>query len=370
MSGATGASSGSRLVTEAYAGCVATHVLLAHVAAHGAVGIVAQGAVGPAPTDLPAAPTIGRLLFGGELAWAPVVGVLLVAGLYLYGVLRLHRRGVTWSPWRTAAWLLGVAVVAYSVVGGIAVYDDTLFSAHAVQHMLLATVAPVPLALGAPITLALRTLPRRPRRILLAALHSRVAAVLAFPLVGFAVLIVTMYGLYFTSLYPATLEHPLLHDATHVHFLLAGCLFFWPIIGVDPLPRLAYWARLLLLFVTFPVHALLAIAIMSYNKVFAADWYVALHRPWGGNLLTDQQTGGGLMWASGEIVGALVFVALFVQWARAEERTARREDRRADRTAILNAQGGDDGGDELAAYNAWLASLAALEASGPRPSRR
>jgi len=320
--------------------------------------LVADGAVEAAGHGaLPAAPTVARLLLGGELALLPLLGVLLSAGLYLWAVLRLRRRGDAWSPWRTASWLLGVAVIAYAVLGGIAVYDRVLFSAHAVQHMLLATVAPIPLALGAPVTLALRTLPAGARKLLLSVLHSRVAKVLAFPLVGFAILIVSMYGLYFTSLYPATLEHPVLHDAMHVHFLLAGCLFYWPVIGVDPLPRLDYWARLLLLFITFPVHALLALAIMSYNKVFAAQWYEGLHRPWGGGLLGDQQTGGGLMWAAGELVGALVFVALFVQWSRADERSARRDDRRAIRTAVSNPQGGDDGGDELAAYNAWLASL-------------
>ena len=44
-----------------------------------------------------------------------------------------------------------------------------------VQHMVLSMVVPLSLALGAPVTLALRTLPRRPRGWLLAVLHSRVA---------------------------------------------------------------------------------------------------------------------------------------------------------------------------------------------------
>jgi putative copper resistance protein D len=217
--------------------------------------------------------------------------------------------------------------------------------------MLLATVAPIPLALAAPVTLALRALPRRPRRELLWLLHTPVAKVLSFPLVGFIVLILSMYGLYFTSLYGASLQNVALHDAIHAHFLFAGCLFFWPIIGVDPLPgRLPYWGRLVLLFITFPMHALLALAVMNYGEVFAAGYYQANPRPWGTSLLTDQQNGGGLMWAAGEVVGALVFVALFVQWSRAEERQARRDDRRADRTAGTEA-------DELAAYNAYLARL-------------
>ena len=236
------------------------------------------------------------------------------------------------------SFLTGLLVVGYALVGGVAAYDTVLFSAHAVQHMLLGTLAPVPLALGAPVTLALRVLPARPRRLLVAVLHSRVAQVITFPLVGFALFIVSLYGLYFTSLYPATLEHHWLHLLVHMHFLVVGCIFYWPIIGVDPIPgRLPYWGRLILLFVTFPVHALWSVALFSTNEVFAEEWYTAVARPWGASLLDDQHTGAGLMWASGELVGALVFVALFVQWSRADGREAVREDRRLDRLERLAA---------------------------------
>lgn len=300
---------------------------------------------------LPPPPTVGRLLFDWTAAPLPLIGVALAATLYLLAVIKLQRRGDTWSIGRTAAWLLGLLVIAYATCGGVALYDHALFSAHAVQHMMLATIAPIPLALGAPVTLALRALPARPRRGLLWLLHSRFARVMSFPLVGFVVLVVSMYGLYFTSLYGASLRSDVVHELTHAHFLFAGCLFFWPIIGIDPLPgRLPHWGRLLLLFLTFPLHALLALAIMNYSEVFAADYYVENPRPWGTSLLTDQHNGGALMWTAGELVGALVFVALFVQWSRADERQAKREDRRADRS-----EGGER--DELAAYNAYLARL-------------
>src|SRR4051794_14478133 len=294
---------------------------------------------------VPPPPDVGRLLFDWSLEPVPLIGVALAGGLYLAAVLKLRRRGDVWSVGRTAAWLGGLVVIAYATCGGVALYDHALFSAHAVQHMLLATVAPIPLALGAPVTLALRALPSRPRRGLLWLLHTPVAKVLSFPLVGFVVLVVSMYGLYFTSLYGLSLRNDFVHEATHAHFLAAGCLFFWPIIGIDPLPgRLPHWGRLMLLFLTFPLHALLALAIMNYSEVFALDYYLAHPRPWGTSLLTDQHNGGGLMWAAGELVGAAVFVALFVQWSRADERQAKREDRRADRSA-------DGEGDELAAYN-------------------
>jgi putative membrane protein len=307
--------------------------------------LVAHGFV-PPPPDL------GRLLFDWSAEPLPLIGVGLAAVLYLAGVVKLHRRGDSWPVGRTLSWLAGVFIVAYATCGGVAFYDHALFSAHAVQHMLLATVAPIPLALGAPVTLALRTLPNRLRRELLWVLHSPVAKVLAFPLVGFVVLVVSMYGLYFTSLYDVSLRNDFVHDLTHVHFLMAGCLFFWPIIGIDPLPgRLPHWGRLMLLFMTLPMHALLALAIMNYSEVFASEYYAGHPRPWGTSLLTDQHNGGGIMWAAGEIVGALVFVALFVQWSRADARQAKREDRQADRSVGTER-------DELAAYNAYLARLA------------
>jgi putative copper resistance protein D len=308
---------------------------------------------------MPPPPTLGRLLLDWSVEPVPLIALALAAVLYVGAVAKLQRRGDSWSPGRTVAWLGGLLVIAYATCGGVASYDHALFSAHAFQHMLLATVAPIPLALGAPVTLALRALPPRPRRGLLWLLHTPVAKVLSFPLVGFVVLVVSMYGLYFTSLYGLSLRNDLVHDAIHGHFLAAGCLFFWPIIGIDPLPgRLPHWGRLMLLFLTFPLHALLALAIMNYSEVFALDYYLAHPRPWGTSLLTDQHNGGGLMWAAGELVGAVVFVALFAQWSRADERQAKRADRRADRT------GGD--GDELDAYNAYLARLAAPR--GPTPA--
>src|ERR1700712_338833 len=151
-----------------------------------------------------------------------MIAVVLAASLYLAAVVKLRRRGDAWGNGRTAAWLFGLLVIAYATCGGVALYDHALFSAHAVQHMLLATVAPIPLALGAPVTLALRALPKRPRRELLWLLHTRVAKVLSFPLVGFVVLVVSMYGLYFTSLYGLSLRNEFVHQVIHAHFLAAG----------------------------------------------------------------------------------------------------------------------------------------------------
>jgi putative copper resistance protein D len=107
--------------------------------------------------------------------------------------------------------------------------------------------------------------------------------------------------------------------------------------------------RMLFLFVTLPAHAWLGVTIMSASTVIAGDYYTALARPWGPSLLHDQSIGGGLLWATGDLVGVVVLAALFLQWARADAREAVRVDRTIDR------QREDD---EWAAYNARLSALA------------
>ncbi|MQA85200.1 MAG: cytochrome c oxidase assembly protein [Streptosporangiales bacterium] len=284
--------------------------------------------------------------------------VLVAAGLYLYGVWRLRGRGDRWSGWRTFSFVvLGLGSIVVATQSFLATYDTTLFSVHMVQHMVLSMVSPIFLALGAPVTLALRTLARRPRRWLLVLLHSRVSKVLTFPLLTWSVFVGTPFALYFTSWYGLTLRNTYFHEALHLHFLLVGCLFFWPLLGLDPVPgRIPYPFRMLVVFLALPVHAWLGIAIMSSTEVLGGDWYANLGREWGASSLSDQRTGGGILWASGDLVGLIILGSLFVQWLHASEREAERVDRRLDRQERRAA--GEPGEEsELAAYNAMLARL-------------
>jgi cytochrome c oxidase assembly factor CtaG len=281
---------------------------------------------------LPPELTWQTLLTGWTFAWIPALLVVASGTAYLVGVRRMYARGDGWSPWRTLAFVgggLGSLVIATQ--SGLASYDTTLLWVHMVQHMILAMVAPVFLALGAPITLALRTLPLRPRRGLLAAIHSWPARILAFPVVAGILFVATPFVLYFTPLYEATLRHAWLHELNHMHFLIVGCLWFWPLLGLDPMPnRLPYGFRMICAFVVLPFHAFLGIAIMSASTVLAGDWYYSLGRPWGPSPIDDQQIAGGVLWASGDLIALLVVGIIFVQWMQDSEREAKREDRRLD----------------------------------------
>lgn len=274
-----------------------------------------------------------RLLTAWTWEPLPALALALSALVYLEGVRRVRARGDAWSSWRSAAFLgpgLGTAVLATQ--SALATYDTTLLSVHMAQHMLLGMVVPLFLALGAPVTLALRTLPKPARGWLLALLHSRLARVLTFPLVGGVLFVASPWLLYFTGWYPATLGNAWLHHVMHLHFVLAGALFFWPLLGLDPVPgRLSYPFRMLVVFVTLPFHAFLGITIMGSTTLIGGQWYSSLDRHWGPSLAGDQDIAGGILWSGGDLLGLMFFAVLFVQWLRASEREAVREDRRLDR---------------------------------------
>jgi putative membrane protein len=295
-----------------------------------------------APAALP--PFTGTSLVTEVRLASPLALVLvLAAGLYLYGVHRLRSRGDHWPVLRTVLFLVpGLGSIALVTMSGLAAYDDTLLSVHMVQHMVLAMIAPIFLALGAPVTLALRTLPRKPRRTLIALLHSRAARVLSFPLVAYAIFVANPFVLYFTGLYRLTLEHAWLHELVHAHFVATGCLFFWPLVGLDPLPgRWPYPGRALLMLLSTPFHAVLGLTIMQSRDLVGGDWYPSLHLSWA-DPHTDQVLGGGILWAGGEMVSVTMLAVLVIQWMRAADKEADRTDRKLDLARTAPA-GEDDG---------------------------
>jgi putative copper resistance protein D len=279
--------------------------------------------------------TLGTVFTGWELSVVLALLTLAAVGLYAVGVNRLASRGDRWPVTRSVAFAAGILAFVLATQSGLAAYDTTLLSVHMVQHMVLSMVVPLAVALSAPVTLALRTLPRRPRRWLLAVLHSRVGKVLTFPPLTLGLYVVSPWALYFSGWYPASLHSAFVHEAMHVHLVVVGSLFFWPLVGLDPVPgRVAYPFRMLLVLLTLPFHAFLGVTIMAQTDLIGGDWYPDLHRgdlgSWLPDPADDQHLAGGLLWSSGDLVGLLIFGVLFVQWVRSSMREGVREDRRLD----------------------------------------
>lgn len=278
-------------------------------------------------------------------AWqfAPLVSGLLVllAATYL-GCVRIVRRRHPARPWpagRTAAFLLGLAVIAVATQSSVGVYDDVLFSVHMVQHLLLIMVAPPLLIFGRPVTLLLHAA-RNP-------LHARVKRVLRSPVVSgltWPPVAVTLYAAvvvstHLTPLMNLVLENEAVHDAEHALYLMAGYLYFLPVVGSEPVKwRLSAFGRYLLLLITMPVDTLVGVVLMLVpRELFPA--YARADRTWGPGLVADLHHGGLIMLAGSDLVMAVLAVTLAV--------------------SFVGSGGGLRSGlsADLEAYNAHLAAL-------------
>ena len=327
-------------------------------------------AVQTAPRLLATEPTVWDVLLGYELPGAPTplrlltfwrfdtflgVGALLLASLYVIGVVRLRRRGDAWPAGRTVAWLAGCAALLIATGSGVRSYGSAMFSVHMVEHMTLNMFVPVLLVLGAPVTLALRVLPAAPadsppgpREWIVRAVHSPFTAFLSNPITAFVLFVGSLYVVYYTPLFDTLVRYHWGHEFMALHFLITGYLFYWGIIGVDPGPRrLPFLGRLALLFAVMPFHAFFGLSMMSSESTVGANYYRGRALPWVPDINADQHLGGAIAWGASEIPLVMVVIALVTQWARQDRRDAVRSDRHAD-------AGYDD---DLEAYNNMLREL-------------
>ena len=284
------------------------------------------------------------------------VVALFLAALYVFGVVRLRRRGDQWPAGRLLAWLAGCAALVFATSSGVRAYGSAMFSVHMIEHMTLNMFVPVLLVLGAPVTLALRVLPSAaagdppgPREWIVRAVHSPFTAFLSSPITAFVLFVGSLYAVYLTPVFDTLVQYHWGHELMAVHFLLTGYLFYWGIIGVDPGPRrLPFIGRLALLFAIMPFHAFFGIAMMTQTSAVGGNYYRMLDLPWVQNLSDDQRLGGAIAWGASEVPLVLVVVALVTQWARQDRRTSTRSDRHED-------AGYDD---DMDAYNNMLRELA------------
>ncbi len=303
----------------------------------------------------PAGPLSGtEWLTEWRIDWLWLGVSLLAVVLYLLGVRRMRGRGDSWPVLRTIGWVLGWAVFVWATCGAPGVYGRVLFSVHMLMHMTVSMAAPILMVLAAPVTLALRTLTPRhdhtlgPRELLLGLVHSRYLAVIGNPIVAAGIFFGSLVVFYFSPLFELALRTHTGHVLMTTHFLLAGYLFAWVLVGVDPGPR--RWPpslRLVILFATVSFHAFFGVALTTGTTLLAPAFYETLHLPWAVDLLADQRNGGAVAWGVGELPTLILALLVTLAWVRSDAAETNRLDRQADRD--------DDA--ELKAYNAHLAAI-------------
>lgn len=275
--------------------------------------MIAEAGTGPAT----------QLAIAGCLA-LPVLG-------YLAALRRLHARGDRWPIGRTVAGALGIACLGtalLSPLNRLLPVRAESFSAHVSEHLLLAMFAPLALALSAPVTLALRTLPRAMRDPLLALLHSGLVRVLTLGPVVLLLDVGGLYAYYLTPLFAATERHDWLHAVVHAHMVLAGCLFSWYLVGVDPLPRPpSTRGPLVVLLLAAGSHDVLAKVMYAHELPTDADTTAGV------------RAGAQLLFYGGDLVEVLLAVGVLAQWYARTGRELRRAQRRASAPQTVGGSG-------------------------------
>ena len=315
-----------------------------------------------------------RTLLGGALlsAWQldalALALVVLLGALYLTGVALVPVRtpGARWPVQRTLCFLFGLLVIAFATNGSIAVYDQVLFTAHMVGHLLLVMVAPTLLVAGQPLTLWQQASARGDR--VTAFARGRFMSLATAPPVALACYTIVIVGSHLTGLMDTIMRNTWAGQVEHLVYLLVGMQFFTLIVGTEPIRwRLGTPARWLLLAIGMAVDTFTGVVLLQGTRTVDMLHDPALHV----DTLSDTRTGGAIMWFGGDAVMALVMIVLVVGWLRRVDTD--RADRKgwleqarvanfsantgAPRDAAPDVETFDDDDAARDSYNAWLARL-------------
>lgn len=317
--------------------------------------------------NLPA--TLERLVSLGRpnLLWVALS--VAAIGLYLWGVVRAHRRGERWPVSRLLFWLAGWGLTLYLAVSGLWMYSTAVFSWHMLVHMTVNMMIPVLCVLGAPISLVYAaSRPRRPdelpgaQEILTGLSEDRLVRIVLSPPLVWLVYVGSLFLVYFSPLFPWLMRYHWGHQLMLLHFMIAGYAFFAMLVGPDRHPwQLPYIVRFALLVSVMPFHAIFAVGIMTARSVLGEAFYRSIDVGWVGDLLNDQSIAGQVTWFTGEVPAVLAVILLAAQWFRSDSSRAAAADR------LVDAGGSQD---ELAAYNDMLAELAERDRGEPTTLRK
>jgi putative membrane protein len=238
--------------------------------------------------------------------------------VYWYAIRRL---GPLYAPQgepavtrRNIAWF-AFGMVAFAAVEGWPVHDiaeQSLFSVHMIEHLVLALVVPPAILKGVPWWLMrLVVLPVLPVvRILTKPLVALVSfnAVLAFTHSPFAI--------------EWMLTSSWKHFALHAVFIFTAFLMWWPVIGPIPdLPKLSPFMAMGYLFLQSLVPTVPA-SFLTFASDPVYPIYETLPRLWGIGVMDDQLVAGLLMKIGGGLLIWGVITWIFFTWAAEEDRAA------------------------------------------------
>jgi putative membrane protein len=268
-----------------------------------------------------------HVAYGSQALLALII--TFIAVVYLRGWLRLRSTSLNVIPvWRAGSFLLGMSLIWTAVASPLAALDHELLTVHMIQHLLLMTIAPPLIWLGAPLLTLLHGLPRQfvhtvIRPLLKSAPVRTAGAALTEPAFCWLSAVVALMAWHIPAAFTLGVHSAGWHLAEQASFLATGLLFWWPVI--QPWPSVSRWPELtmiLYLFLaTLPCDILSGSLVFCDRVVYAV--YLASSQPFGIPALQDQQCAGALMWTCVTIVylvaGAVLTTRLLSWSSRKDE---------------------------------------------------
>jgi cytochrome c oxidase assembly factor CtaG len=327
-------------------------------------------------------PPFGIAAVFAHWQFAPVVtgAVVLLAGLYGWGVIRVARRHPArpWPAWRSCLFGLGLLAAVLATESGIGAYDDLLFYDHMIQHLMLLMVVPPLLIAGQPLTLLLHASRNPVHTWAKRVIRSPVASFLTWPVFGTVGYALAVVAAHLTAIASFTEHNQAWHNAEHALFVVLGYLFFLPILGSEPIRwRLSYPVRFVLLVLLMPIDTFTGVAL-GYGSSASPGIPTGPRPGWAPSPVSDLHTGGAVMWVAGDALMFGLMMVVFFMWAR-DERAAlsgrsfferARRQNLANLVASQSAAAADagpiaasagtttiDDDEHLAAYNEYLSRL-------------
>jgi cytochrome c oxidase assembly factor CtaG/polyferredoxin len=229
--------------------------------------------------------------------WA-TAGLVATALLYLRGFGEIRRtRPLIFPPWRAWCFIGGLLSMWMAVASPLDTLDGLYLVAHMTQHLILMSVAPPLLLLGAPAVPLLRGLPRSVLRDALGPffrtpiLHKGMR-LLTHPVMAWVAMNIAYLGWHVPAAYEMALRSPGWHEVEHACFLGTSLLFWYPVIQPWPSPsRASRWTMLPYLVGADLVNTALAASLTFSGRVIYPSY----------SSLGDQVAAGALMWVVGSI---------------------------------------------------------------------
>jgi cytochrome c oxidase assembly factor CtaG len=258
----------------------------------------------------------------------PVLGLAVLAVLYVRAVRVLGRRGYRVPAPQQAYWWAGWLCLTAAFLSPLDEEAQKVVSAHMAQHVLMADIAVPLLLIGIRNPVLQFYLPRpileplARRRGLRAFLHR-----LQHPAVAVFAYTVVLYAWHLGPLFEGALRNNFVHALQHQSFIAFSALVWWPII--EPNHRRmpgALWKIPYIVGARLPT-MFLGMGFVVAQSAFYSSFYGSGTRAGGLSAIGDQQLGGAIMMVVDIITLMAVLIVVF--WRAASDDDAKSSVREA-----------------------------------------